>query len=256
MTETVSDILIARQRQFEHAGLGRPVALSFAVHVLVLVGLVLLPAAWFQGKAKEKTITITLGAGSLGLKRSGQLQTGGKKVEEVVEPKKQEPILPVTPPKAVTPDPAAPVVKVPPKTADKPSAAPNTPAKPATGARIAPGSAAVETGAKGLEVGLSSSGGGNNSAEMDFCCKEYLQDMLNKIDVVWVRNQGITGETWVDFVIEKDGKITHILTSKSSGYEVLDLAAERAISYIKMGPIPELFKGSSIPIRLRMTYTR
>jgi TonB family protein len=255
MTESVSDILVARQRQFE-GGVGRPVAMSLVVHVLLIVGLVLLPAAWFQGRPKEKTMTITLGAGSLGVIRSGKLQTGGKRVEEVVEPKKQEPLLPVTPPKAVTPDPAAPVVKVPPKTADKPSTVPPAPAKPATGAKITPGSAAVETGAKGLEVGLSSSGGGNNSAEMDFCCKEYLQDMLNKIDAVWVRNQGITGETWVDFVIEKDGKITGVHTSKSSGYPTLDFAAERAISFVKLGPIPELFKGSRIPITLKMAYTR
>jgi hypothetical protein len=165
--------------------------MSLVVHLLLIVGLVLLPAAWFQGKAKEKTMTITLGAGSLGVNRSGQLQTGGKKVEEVVEPKKAEPILPANARLKRSLQTGGPGREG--ATRKRPISLPlfrATPAKPATGAKITPGSAAVETGAKGLEVGLSSSGGGNNSAEMDFCCKEYLQEMVNKIDGRWIRNQG------------------------------------------------------------------
>jgi outer membrane biosynthesis protein TonB len=37
----------------------------------------------------------------------------------------------------------------------------------------------------------------------------------------------------MDFVIEKDGTITGIHVSKQSGYTVLDLAAERAITGLK-----------------------
>jgi TonB family protein len=260
MTETVSDILVQRQRQFEHGGLGRPVALSFGVHTLLIVGLVLLPAAWFQGKPAPKTMVISLGAGSVGVKRSGQLTTGGKKVDEVVEPKKQEPILPVAPPKAVTPDPAAAIIKTPPKTTDKPvAAAPAAaPPKPATGAKVAPGSARVETGAKGMDIGLSSAGGGNNSPEMDSCCREYFQQMYDHIDAAWLRNQGAVGEVSVDFVILRDGTIpsSSIRVSKESGNISLDLAAERAIRQIHLAPLPDAFTGPQMNITLRFTYIR
>src|SRR4051812_42486322 len=106
MTESVSDILIARQREFDHAG--RPIAASFGVHVLLVIGLAVLPAAWFRGKAPAPTMTISLGPGSAGPDRSGQTSTGGRNVEKVVPPEKHETIIPVTPPKSVTPDPVAP----------------------------------------------------------------------------------------------------------------------------------------------------
>lgn len=255
MTESVSDILVARQREFD--SVGRPVAFSFGVHAVLIVGLAILPAAWFGTKKDMPTMTISLGAGSLGVKRTGMLSTGGKKVEEVVEPKR-EPILPVAVPKAVTPDPAATVVKTPPKAADKPVTTPPTvaPAKPATGQKIAQGSALVETGAKGLEVGLSSSGGGNNSAEIDSCCTEYFQLMQSRIDALWVRNQNAVGEVSVDFVIDKSGKITDPKVSKPSEYELLNLAALRAITMLKMGPLPDKYTGQKMFMTLKFTYTR
>lgn len=257
MTESVSDILVARQRQFESVGVARPVAMSFFVHTVIIIGLALLPAAWFRAKANVPTMTISLGAGSVGVKRSGQLSTGGKKVEEVVEPKNREPILPVAPPKAITPDPAAIAVKTPPKTSDKPVTTPTVaPPKPATGAKITPGSAAVETGAKGLEIGLSSAGGGNNSAEMDSCCKEYFQDLKNKVDAVWQSNQGVAGEVSVDFVIARDGTISGIKVSKESGVYALDFAAERAITLLKLGPLPAEYTGQRMFMTLKFPYKR
>lgn len=255
MTESVSDILVARQREFD--GVGRPVAFSLGVHVVLIAALAILPAAWFGTTKNMPTMTISLGAGSVGVKRSGQLSTGGKKVDEVVEPKERTPILPVAPPKAVTPDPAAAVVKTPPKTSDKPVTSPTTAAaKPATGAKVAPGSALVETGAKGVEIGLSSSGGGNNSAEMDSCCKDYYLEMLTRIDALWVRNQGAAGETWVDFVIDKNGTISGVKVNKSSGNDLLDLAAQRAILLLKIGPLPPLYTGQRLFMTLKFPYLR
>lgn len=256
MTESVSEILVARQREFD--SVGRPVAFSLGVHVVLIAALALLPAAWFGTTKNMPTMTISLGAGSLGVKRTGMLSTGGRKVDEVVEPKR-EPVIPVAPPKSVTPDPAAAVIKTPPKTSDKPvNSATPTPAvpKPATGTKIAAGSALVETGAKGLEVGLSSSGGGNNSAEIDSCCAEYFQEMQNRVDALWVRNQNAVGEVSVDFVIEKDGRITDPKLSKRSGQDLLDLAALRAITLLKMGQLPPKYTGQRMFMTLKFTYTR
>ncbi len=255
MTESVSDILLARQRELD--SVGRPVAFSLGAHIVLIVLIAILPQAWFAAKPELPTMKISLGAGSLGVKRTGMLSTGGKKVDEVVEPKR-EPILPVAPPKTVTPDPAATVVKTPPKVSDKPPTTTPTPAvsKPATGAKVTPGSALVETGAKGLEVGLSSSGGGNNSAEIDSCCTEYFQEMQNRVDAVWLRNQNAVGDVDVDFVIQKDGKITDIKVSRKSGYDLLDLAAQRAIMFLKMGPLPPKYTGQKMFMTMKFTYTR
>lgn len=256
MTESVSDILLARQREVD--SVGRPVAFSLGAHVVLIVAFALVPSAWFAAKPELPTMKISLGAGSVGVKRSGQLSTGGKKVDEVVEPTR-EPILPVAPPKSITPDPAATVVKTPPKVSEKPPTTTPTPAvsKPATGQKITPGSALVETGAKGLDIGLSSAGGGgNNSAEIDSCCTEYFQDMRSRIDAVWQRNQNAVGEVDVDFVIDKDGRIGDVKVSKKSGYDLLDLAAHRAILQLRMGPLPPKYTGQKMFMTMKFTYTR
>lgn len=255
MTESVSDILVARQRQFD--SVGRPVAFSLGVHAALILGLVLLPSAWFAAKKDMPMMTISLGDGSLGVKRTGLLTTGGKRVDQVVEPKR-EPIVPVAPPKSVTPAPAAAVVKTPPKASDKPVTTPATPAapKPSTGKQIAAGSALVETGAKGLDVGLSSSGGGTNSAEIDSCCTEYFGEMVSRIDAAWVRNQGAVGEVTIDFVIEKDGKITGIKVGKTSGVDLLDFAAQRAVTQLRMGRHPDKYTGQRMFMTLKFAYTR
>lgn len=257
MTESVSDILLARQRELD--SVGRPLAWSVGAHVALIVAIAFLPSAWFAAKPQMPTMKISLGAGSLGVKRTGTISTGGKKVDQVVEPKNREPILPTAPPKTATPDPAAAVIKTPPKVSDKPAVTTPTaaPPKPATGAKVAPGSALVETGAKGMEVGLSSSGGGNNSPEIDSCCAEYFNEMLTRIDAVWQRNQGMVGVTTVEFVIEKNGTITDIKIGKPSGVELLDFAALRAISQLKkLGPHPVKYTGQRMFMVLKLEYTR
>ena len=256
MTESVSDILVARQREFD--GVARPVAASLVVHGLLVVALAVLPAAWFQTHREVRTMTISLGAGSIGPKRTGELSTGGRRVDQVVEPKAREPIVPVTPPKTATPDPAATVIKTPPKPTDKSAPAPATPAapKPSTGAKVAPGSALVETGAKGLEVGLASGGAGGNSAEMESCCKMYFSDLRDKIEAVWLRNQGATGIVAVDFVIERNGTITDVRISQSSGNDLLDTAAQRAVLLVRLAPLPSEYTGQRMLMTLKFPYTR
>lgn len=256
MTESVSDILIARQREFDHAG--RPIAASFGIHVLVVVALAVLPAAWFQGKPPAPTMTISLGPGTIGPVRTGQTATGGRTVDQVVPPEKHETIMPVTPPKTTTPDPAAVVVKTPPKVADKP-APPNpvpSPPKPATGAQLNKGSAFVETGAKGNDIGLASGGGGNNTADIESCCKAFFAELVDRVDQRWQRNQGASGVTIVEFTIERDGTISDSRVSTSSGNEVLDIAARSAVMRAQLSPLPEEYKGKRMTILLRFPYIR
>lgn len=255
MTESVSDILVARA-QFDD-GLKRPVMASFAIHVAVVAGLAVLPATWFAAKEPVKTISISLGSGALGPERKGLTATGGRKVDAVAEPKK-EPIVPVAPPKSVVPDPTAPTVKTPPKVETK--AAPPPPIapskKPAVGAEVSPGKALVETGAKGLGVGLSSGGIGGLQTDADFCCREYVSEMMSSIAAVWQDKQGVAGEVIVDFAILRDGTVTDVVVSKTSGNANLDLAAERALKFVRLFPLPEKFTGQRLLISLKFPYLR
>jgi len=256
MTESVSDILIARQREFDHAG--RPIAASFGIHVLLVLGLAVLPAAWFRGKPPAPTMTISLGPGNAGPDRSGQTATGGRNVDKVVPPEKHEPIIPVTPPKSAVPDPAATVVKTPPKVSDKPPA-PNpvpSPPKQATGAQLNKGSALVETGAKGNEIGLASGGGGNNTADFDSCCKEFFNQLRERVYDRWQSNQGVSGTTIVEFTVERDGTISESHVGTPSGNDVLDLVALSAVKSVHLNPIPDEYKGKRMTILLRFTYNR
>lgn len=255
MTESVSDILVARA-QFDD-GLKRPVMASFAIHVAVVAALAVLPATWFAAKEPVKTISISLGSGALGPERKGLTATGGRKVDAVAEPKK-EPIVPVAPPKSVVPDPTAPTVKTPPKAETK--AAPPPPIapskKPAVGAEISPGKALVETGAKGLGVGLSSGGIGGLQTDADFCCREYLSEMMSAIAAVWQDKQGISGETTLDFTVQRDGRVTDVVVRQSSGYAGLDLAAQRAMALVRLFPLPEKFPGQRLLVSLKFPYNR
>ncbi len=84
MHEGVSDILVARAREFD--GVSRPVTASFAVHLGLLLTLALLPSAWFASKAPEKLMVISLGAGAVGPDPNGLTALGGKKVDAVAPP--------------------------------------------------------------------------------------------------------------------------------------------------------------------------
>lgn len=258
MTESVSDILLARQRLFDSAS--RPIAASLGVHVLLVIALAVLPAAWFRSKPDLPTMTISLGAGTDGPVRKGELATGGRKVDTVVPPQKREPILPVAPPKALVPDPLAPATKTPPKTAAKPAPPPPiTPTtKPATGAQLSKGSALVETGAKGTDIGLSSGGGGTNSPEMDFCCKEYFSQLKERVDEGWMRNQGLAGLVVVEFTIDRSGTVGDVKVTKHSGSDLLDFAAQRAVLSLqgRMGPLPAEYTGQRMIISLTFPYNR
>jgi TonB family protein len=142
---------------------------------------------------------------------------------------------------------------------DKPPA-PNpvpSPPKQATGAQLNKGSALIETGAKGNEIGLASGGAGNNSAEIDSCCKAFFNELLERVDQRWQRNQSASGVTIVEFTIERDGTISASHVATTSGNDVLDLAAWSAVKNVqKLSPIPDEYKGKRMTILLRFPYNR
>ena len=253
MHEGVSDILVARARELD--GITRPVTASFAIHVGLLLTLALLPSAWFAGQAPEKLMLISLGAGAVGPDPNGLTALGGKKVDVVAPPPtRPEPILPVSPKSTAMTEPSKALVK--PAAPSKATSAPTpqmTP-KPSTGAQIAPGNAVAATTATGLGVGLSSGGQGGMSLDTDWCCPDWTNVLRSRIN--WNEHQGVSGEVVIEFVVEKDGRITNVVARKKSGIPTLDLDAQRAVLSAQLPPLPAAYEPSRLTITLTFPYIR
>jgi TonB family protein len=117
----------------------------------------------------------------------------------------------------------------------------------------------VVTGAKGQGFGLSSSGGGaSRRVEVDvanFCCPEYLDQMVLAIQRGWDRNQGVTGASVITFTIRRDGLVDSVLVRKSSGFYALDNAAMRAVARSeRLAALPREFPNASLTVHLTFEY--
>ena len=108
--------------------------------------------------------------------------------------------------------------------------------------------------------GLSTSGGGDGGATLDvkgFCCPGYLQTMLQMIRRNWTRNQGVAGKVTMQFVVQRDGRITDIEV-KETGGQFLDLAAQRVlVSTRQFPPLPREFtRIHTLPVQLVFEFIR
>jgi TonB family protein len=163
-----------------------------------------------------------------------------------------------TPPKMALPDP-----KQKPRTPPKPTVSSKDPKGTAVGRgfETQQGTAKVDTGAKGQGFGLSTGGsGGDGGVRLgvdDFCCPEYIADMINRIRKNWNQNQNSTGIVTMKYVIQRNGQITDIEVGTSSRNPVLDLAAQRALINTRMlAPLPSAFSGQRLPVELEFEYIR
>jgi TonB family protein len=260
--EAVSAILHDRARDAD--GLSRMLTLSIAVHVVVLAGVMLMPADWRTGRrpAAANIMTISLG-GATGADTGGMTAIADRAVQAVAKPDA---------PKAVDTPPAA---KVPEMIEPEPSAKP-TPSRPVrkpdetsrakaptTGAEIKTGSARVATGGAAIPFGGLSSqskGGSGDGVTLDvqnFCCPEYIVLMRQRIYQRWNPNQGATGQPVVKFTIRRDGMLTQVELEKSSGQELLDNEARRAvINTMQLPPLPREFTGEHLTVHLTFEFKR
>ena len=257
MHEAVDDIV--QRRRAEPQKIGRAMSTSVAVHVGAVLLMFLIPPDWYTlAKAEPILMTISLG-GTPGEKTGGMVAAGARPVEEVApKPKRPEPIPPAPPPKSspLTVS-TKPPVKPPTKT-DPTAGAVTRP--PTTGAEVTKGTAVAETRSTtqgtGLQVGGGSAGDASLNVEADFCCKEYLEDILLRIQRVWNRNQPVSGETIIVFVIRKDGSITGMDVEKSSGNVMLDEASRSVFARLVLAPLPAKYTGESLKIHLKFPYVR
>ncbi len=259
MQEAVSSVLIGRTREAD--GFHRMIVLSLLTHAAVIATVALAPRDWFAFRAApdQHRMVISMGLPP-GSPTGGQTALASRTVEAVAPPKTPAVVTPPAPktPAMTVPDPKAkltPPVKPNDKAVDKSAAK-----KQSTGAEIKKGPARAETG--GVETpwrGLSQGGGGTGGArvEGDFCCPEYIETMKRLIYATWQQSQGAIGQTEVKFIIRRDGVLTNVEVSKTSGNPLLDLESRRAVlSTARLPPLPDQFTRPTLTVYLIFEYKR
>ena len=215
------------------------------------------------GTNMPKTVmTITLGGGAPGPLSGGLTSLGGKAIQEVRpsdEPPKPEA---VRPPAAKTPEMTLPEKNE--KAAKNPRAsvkeAPDDARgkTPTRGEETRGGTAAADTAVRGQGFGLSTGGGVGSGSYLDvsnFCCPEYITAMSQRIWSNWVQRVGASGEVITKFTIQRDGTLTNVVVERSSGNQILDLNALRALHSTRQLPaLPAAFPDPTLTVHLSFKY--
>jgi periplasmic protein TonB len=257
MTESVTDIIVARSRQSD--GLQTMLLWSAAGHVVVMAFLLVSGTAIVE-EPQEPVMTISLG-GAPGPQTGGLTQMGARAVQEQAPP--EVPARPAltapapTPPKMTLPDPQA---KPRPQTKPQQAPAEATARKANTGPRPTEGNAVAETPViRGQGFGISSSGGVGGPVQVDvanFCCPDYLAQLVTSIQRSWDNNQGVVGSTTLKFTIARDGSIQAPQVERPSGFIALDNSAMRALQITRLPPLPAAFQNPTLTVHMRFDYQR
>jgi len=156
---------------------------------------------------------------------------------------------------------------VPTKSAPKQAPTPATPPQtatdrgrakvPSTGARVSEGQAKADTGVVSDSIGLSTGGGGTGGQINlgNFCCPAYVAEMLQIIHRNWRQQQGARGATTMKFVIDRQGMLSDIAVSRTSGNFLLDQAATRALTLTKLPPLPREYTNPTLTVNLEFNFT-
>ena len=210
-------------------------------------------------------MTITLGGGNEGPANGGMTPMSARPVQEVKPPDEPKRPEPVRPPAAKAPEMTVPIpnkaptkTPPPPKVAQAPDEARGR--TPTRGAEVRTGSAVAETGARGQGFGLSSAGGSGSGSRLDvadFCCPDYIIQMVQRVRSNWVAQAEVPGMAVVKFTIQRDGSVTGAEVEKSSGYTALDIAALRAVVGTRqLMPLPAEYPNPSLGVHLNFEYIR
>jgi TonB family protein len=237
----VTDVLVARRQRPERFSamlLGSVVA-----HTGVLAFLLFGPMDWrLDADDTPRTVmTISL-AGAPGPRAGGMTPMGGR----AVPPPPAEP----APVRAAPP---------PPKAAERSARTVRRPQPKPAPEEPRPGVTRTETGARGQGFGLTTGGGGGSGVQLDvanFCCPEYIEQMVTLIQRNWQANQGITGTTVMKFAIARGGSIQGVMVERPSGFVALDLAAERALLMTRLPELPPQFSNPTLTVHLTFEYQR
>jgi TonB family protein len=257
MTETVTDIIVARSRQPE--GLQSMVVWSSLGHILLVV-ILLFSSTRIVEDRQQPVMTISLG-GAPGPQTGGLTQIGARAVQAPAPPD-APPRQAITPPAPVPPKMTLPDPQAKPRPQPRPEKAPPESAarRENTGPQRTDGNARAETQVvRGQGFGLSSAGGTGGPVQVDavnFCCPDYLAQLVSVIQRTWDNNQGVVGSTTVRFTIARDGTIVTPQVEIPSGFIALDNSALRAVQITKLPPLPAAFQNPTLTVHMRFDYQR
>ena len=236
------------------------ITISLGAHAVVLVALAIVPADWLTSQAERPEQAMIISFAPAGTQDTGGLTPmASRTVQEATEDARNVTRAPTAPPEMTAPAPetkaavAKPVPKPPETAAAK---------KPSTGKEVKTGPARADTPATSQPAfgGLSQSsagGPGGVRVEGDFCCPEYLEQMKRAIMRNWNQNTGVAGTIEVKFVVRRDGMITNVAISKSSGNPILELESRQAVLLTqKLEPLPDRYTPASLPVYLIFEYKR
>lgn len=256
MNEAATDVIAARARDTDT--LTTMVVWSIAAHIVVTVLIMFIPAP--EATPPPRTVMMISLGGAEGPRTGGMTQMGSRPVQA---PPPEEPVRRAesapapTPPAMTLPDPKA---RTRPETA-KPRVAPPaaTSKTAATGAKPNEGTTKSSPQERGQGFGLSSGGGGGGELTVDaadFCCPGYLIEMRDRIEANWRRPQGPPATTTMQFTVLSDGTIRDEKVEKSSGFIVLDTAAQRALTGVRLAPLPRAYTNPTLTVHLEFVVSR
>lgn len=247
----VTDVIVARQQLTDP--LGGVLFWSVGAHV-AMVAVLAFGFGWGTTANEPPTTVMTISlAGAPGPRAGGMTPMAGR---EVAAPAPKPDAAPApTPPKPAARE-ALPAPKPRPATAAR-TTRPGT-AKP-TEEEPTPGATKTETGARGQGFGLSTGGSGGSGVQLevgDFCCPEYLQQLVGLIQQNWQQKQGVAGSTIMRFTITRRGSIEGVQVFQTSGFLALDLAAQQALLRTRLPELPPQYPNQTLTMRVTFEYLR
>jgi protein TonB len=255
VTQSVTEIVVARGQ--EPGGLQTMLAYSVAAHVALVLAIVFMPDSWRRSDPPPRTVmTISLG-GAPGPRSGGMTTTGGRTVQAPAPPAERR----VETPPAPKPAPMALPTQRPRPQPARPQRAPEnaTSRTPSTGPQPQEGNTRTDTGARGQGFGLTTGGGAGSNVQLDvgnFCCPEYLQQMITLIHRNWDSKHNVTGTTTMRFTITRQGAIERVEVERPSGFYLLDNAAQRALLLTRLPELPPQFPNPTLTVHMIFEYSR
>ena len=244
MTE-VTEVIVARRHQPDQ--FNPMIGGSIVFHVGLLAAVLFGPLAWRTAPEPPRTVmTISLG-GAPGPRAGGMTPMAGRAVPVPEKP----PELPARP--VAAPPPPRPQMTLPSRNQRRVQPPPQPQEEPR------PGSTRTETGARGTGFGLTTGGGGGTGVQLDvanFCCPEYLQQLVGLVQQNWQQNQGVAGSTVMKFTITRRGSIEDVLVEKPSGFVALDYAAQRALLLTRLPELPAQYPNANLTLHVTFEYRR
>ena len=257
--DAVSEILDDRSRDADL--LARMVMVSVAAHVAVIAALTLMPR--MAGGSQEQGLVMTISLGGAEGPDQGRNPMSARQIQEAVPETAKANVTPPAPtrPEMIEPTKTAPAAKGTPKP-DAPKPTPQLQGrKPSQGAEVNKGQARIETNstAQTQVPGLATGGGGTGGVYTDyadFCCPEYLTQVVSLIRRNWQPRQGQIGTNTVKFTIQRDGTIVNVAIHEGTN-QLLNLASQRALQVTRNVPaLPAAFTPPQLTVYVVFEYQR